>query len=69
MRDSVDRSLVTTTPWPTTRRYRRHEVEVVDAFVHNVHPTSETLDRLQMGGAKGFRYDENGDVMSDLRRT
>jgi competence protein ComEC len=33
------------------------------------HPTPETLDRLQRVGAKVFRYDENGDVMSNLSGT
>ena len=41
----------------------------MDESADNVHPTSETFDRLQMGGAKGFRYDENGDVMSDSCRS
>ena len=38
----------------------------MDESADNVHPTPETLDRLQRGGAKGFRYDENGDVMSTI---
>ena len=31
------------------------------------HPTSETLDRLRRTGAKGFRNDEDGDVIVTIK--